>query len=183
MINFEDENKDKLNENISFDVMLEKEIEKIKDAKYKCEKYIGTCEGMIKHYKKKIKTAKDKFESLEEIVQQNILNFLKAAINEKTIPINLLDQTNEYIKYTLPTCGLIISKRRLKIKDYDKLYVWLLSNYPDYIIEEKKIINTEEFEKLLSVDENNNIIITSTGEIMNKYYSLTDIDINIKFFK
>ena len=41
MINFEDENTEQLKENISFDVMLEQEIEKIRDAKYKCNKYIA----------------------------------------------------------------------------------------------------------------------------------------------
>ncbi len=184
MINFIDENNNnsfennkKLDSNISLDILLEQEIEKIKESKYKAQKYIKVCNGMISNYNKKIKVAEERFEFIDNTVKMNIMTWLKEAIDEETISVNLLEQDSTHIYYRLPMSKIIIKKQQIKIKDMYKLVSWINKNCPEYIVDEK--LKEKELIDSLSIKDKD-IVYNKTGEIVSAYFYLTDLELTIK---
>lgn len=192
MIKFTD-NKDndifdneQMKENVSFDVYLTEQIEKIQEAKFRYEKYKKVCISNIERYKRSMNEAENKFNDLESFITENILRELKENSNNGMINPMLFEYKEGYVCYKLPICKIYIKNREIKLIEnkYLEFCSWISLNHPDFIKmhEAKKDIDLDDFIKnYLVADEKNNIILKETGEIMNKYFYLTDNDIILKY--
>lgn len=185
MIKFTD-NKDndifdneQMKENVSFDVYLTEQIEKIQEAKFRYEKYKKVCISNIERYKRSMNEAENKFNDLEKLISENILRELKENSSNGMINPMLFEYKEGYVCYKLPICKIYIKNKEIKLIEnkYEEFYSWLLLN--NY---KTKDIDLDDFIKnhLVTTDENN-IILKETGEIMNKYFYLTDNDIILKY--
>jgi len=164
---------------ISFDVYLTEQIEKIQEAKFRYEKYKKVCAANIERYKRSMNEAENKFNDLEKIITENILRELKENSSNGMIDPMLFEYKEGYVCYKLPICKIYIKNREIKLIEnkYDEFYSWLsLNNY------KTKDIDLDDFIKNhLVANEKGKVILKETGEIMDKYFLLTDNDIILKY--
>lgn len=139
---------------MSNDLKIENMIIELKEYNEEQDRLINTCKEAIEQYKVMIENLEQKKNDKETF----ILNQVKGLLENVK-----MNNTKTQLSYALPSGKIIIKKPEKVIKfnkDYDK------NEIPEEFIEVKENIKWGEFKKALKINEDNKIVNTITGEII-----------------